>query len=107
MRNLSRFGRTDRDSAITAPRFVDVNTSTEIRRQLQRRQIENTIYANQTDLNFDFETGPVDHSLVTGLELSREEQDNRNGAQADNQPTTDLFDPDVGADPFGPMPGMW
>ena len=106
LRNLSRFGRTDRDSAITAPRFVDVDTSTEIRRNLQRRQIEHTIYANQTDLNFDFETGPLDHALVTGLELSREEQDNRNSAQSANQPTTDFFDPNPNASPLGPMPDI-
>ena len=106
LRNLSRFGRTDRDSAITAPRFVDVNTSTAIRRQLQRRQIEHQVLANQTDVNFEFETGPVGHALTAGLELSREEQENRNSAQDGNQPVTDLFNPDPNQPPFGPMPGI-
>ena len=36
-RDLFRYGRNYRNSAITAPRFVDANTSTLIRRQLQRR----------------------------------------------------------------------
>lgn len=106
LRNLSRFGRTDRDSAITAPRFVDVNTSTEIRRQLQRREMEHTIYANQTDLNFNFNTGKFEHDLNTGLELSREEQNNRNSAQDTNQPTTDLYNPNPGNNPLGPMPSI-
>ena len=106
IRNLSRFGLTDRDSAITAPRFDDVNNTTAIRRQLQRRQIEHQILANQTDLNFDFETGPVTHELVAGFELSREEQDNRNSAQFDNQPLTDLFDPNPGDKPLGSMPDI-
>lgn len=106
VRNLSRFGRTDRDSAITAPRFDDVNNTTAIRRQLQRRQIEHKIFANQTDANFDVDTGPVSHSLTGGLELSREEQDNRNSAQFTNQPLTDLFNPNPGDSPLGPMPDI-
>lgn len=106
LRNLSRFGLTERDSAITAPRFVDVNNSTAIRRQLQQREMEHRILANQTDVILDFETGRVEHELVAGFEISREEQNNRNSAQADNQPETDLFDPNPGDDPLGPMPGI-
>lgn len=106
LRNLSRFGRTERDSAITAPRFNSVNTSTAIRRQLQRRQIEHQVLANQTDVNFEFDTGPVGHALAAGLELSREEQDNRNSAQFAGQPLTDLFNPNPGDQPLGSMPGI-
>lgn len=106
LRNISRFGATDRDSAITAPRFDDVDNTTAIRRNLQRRQIDHAIYANQTDLNFDLETGPISHALAGGLEISREEQDNRNSAQNTNQPLTDLFNPNPGDAPFGPMPGI-
>ncbi|HYE31924.1 MAG TPA: TonB-dependent siderophore receptor [Methylomirabilota bacterium] len=110
LRNLSRFGATDRDSAITAPRFDNVNTSTLIRRQLQQRQMEHSVYANQTDVNFEFDTGPVGHALTGGLEVSRETQDNRNSAQFANQPLADLFDPNPGDAPLGPMPtitGPW
>jgi catecholate siderophore receptor len=106
LRNISRYGRTDRDSAITAPRFDDVNNSTAIRRQLQRRQIDHEIYANVTDVKFDLTTGPVEHAVVTGLEFSRESQDNRNSAQFDNQPLTDLFNPNPGDQPLGPMPDI-
>ena len=106
LRNVSRFGRNHRDSAITAPRFVDANTSTEIRRQLQRREIEHQVLANITDVNFELETGPVRHELVAGFEISREEQDNRNSAQNTNQPTTDVFDPNPGDNPLGSMPGI-
>jgi catecholate siderophore receptor len=106
LRNLSRFGLTERDSAITAPRFNDVNNSTAIRRQLQQRQIEHQILANYTDAIFELETGPVEHELVAGFEISREEQDNRNSAQFNNQPLTDLFNPNPGDEPLGAMPDI-
>ncbi|HKS37492.1 MAG TPA: TonB-dependent siderophore receptor [Verrucomicrobiae bacterium] len=107
LRNLLRFGKTERSSAITAPRFVDANTnSTDINRQLQRRAIDNEILANQTDLNVDFETGPVGHALVAGFEFGRELQDNRNSAQTTNQPIANLFFPNPNAAPFGPMPSI-
>jgi catecholate siderophore receptor len=105
LRNLFRYGTTDRNSAITAPRFVNANTnSTAINRQLQRRAINNDILADQTDLKIDFQTGPVRHALVAGFEFARELQDNRNSAQTTNQPIADLFFPNPNDQPFGPMP---
>ncbi len=50
VRNLTRWGRNVRDSVITAPRFVAVNTSTAINRQLQSRDMTDEILANQTNL---------------------------------------------------------
>jgi catecholate siderophore receptor len=68
--------------------------------------MEHQVFANQTDLNFKFETGPLEHALAGGLELSREEQNNRNGAQTANQPLADLFDPDPGQAPLASMPAI-
>lgn len=104
LRDQFRYGRTARDSAITAPRFANVNTSTLLNRQLQRRTMENDIYANQLDATAKFETGPVAHSLVGGFEFSQEDQRNRNSAQTTNQPQADLFFPNANALPLGPMP---
>ena len=116
LRNLTRLGSTHRDSAITAPRFVnfavvDPITNTTnifsdrlINRQLQRREMENDIFANQTDVRLNFGSGPIEHAVVTGLELSAEKQDNRNSAQATNQPRTDVFNPNPNDRPLGPMP---
>jgi catecholate siderophore receptor len=43
--------------------------------------------------------------VVTGIELSREDTDNRNSAQTTNQPAiTDFFSPDPNQRPLGPMP---
>lgn len=34
-------------------------------------------FINQTDLVFDFKTGPVEHKMLAGIEVSRQETDNR------------------------------
>ena len=57
LRNLTRYGETIRDSVITSPRFVSVNTSTAINRQLQSRDMIDDIVANQTNLTARFDTG--------------------------------------------------
>ena len=100
LRNVTRVGRTDRDSVITAPRFLSVNDSTALRRQLQSRDMEDGIVANQTNLSARFATGAVEHSVATGLELTRETSENfaRTGPDA---PAADLYAPN----PFAPYPG--
>jgi catecholate siderophore receptor len=60
---------------------------------------------NLTDFTFSFATGTVGHTLVSGLELSREKTANRNSAQTANQPQVpDFFYPNPNDRPFGPMP---
>jgi catecholate siderophore receptor len=86
-----------RDSAITAPRPPD--------RQLQQRRQGNELIANQTNLITRADWGGVEHRLVTGFDLSHEDTDNRNQAQATNQPPIlDVNHPDPGENPLGPMP---
>lgn len=98
LRNVTRYGATKRDSVITSPRFVS-NTSTDIRRtDVKFRDQKDTIVANQTNVLGHFAAGGVEHDIVTGLELSREESVNYPGAEfgPDNptSPNTDLFNPD-------------
>lgn len=100
LRNLFRYGRTYRDSLITAPRFLN-NTSTTIRRSDEKsRDQTDSIFANQTELISHFETFDLEHRLVTGIEYIHEVDTNR-----DRQPTgpdsppTDLFSPDP-SDPY-------
>lgn len=88
LRNLTRYGRTDRDSVITAPRFASVNTTNTINRQIQSRDQADSIAANQIDLTSRFETFRVEHTLVTGLEFSRETS--RNYARTGAVSTTTL-----------------
>ena len=92
LRNLTRYGRNDRDSVITAPRFASVNTSTAINRQLQSRDMVDTILANQTNGQARFSTGSLGHAVSLGLELAQETSENfaRSGPTA---PQADLYAP--------------
>jgi catecholate siderophore receptor len=103
VRNQLRYGRSKRDSVITAPRFADVNSPTlytQINRQLQSRDMLDTILSNQTNLTARFEAGSIRHAVVAGVELGREGSENflRAGPTA---PQADLFHPD----PDDPYPG--
>ncbi|MEP6914060.1 MAG: TonB-dependent siderophore receptor [Acidobacteriota bacterium] len=94
LRNQVRYGRTNRDSMITAPRFVS-NTSTDIRRtDWKSRDQTDEIAANQLDATARFRTAGVAHSLVTGIELSHEIDENRTRVETGPAaPDTDLFRP--------------
>jgi catecholate siderophore receptor len=102
LRNTTRYGVNRRDSVITAPRFVSVDTSTAINRQLQSRDMDDSIVANQTNVVSRFETGAVRHALAAGLEFTAETSENhaRSGPLA---PTADLYRP-TPSDPYaGPI----
>jgi catecholate siderophore receptor len=92
MRYLVRYGRTIRDSLITAPRFNDPN-STDVSRNLQSRDQEDTILANQIDFNGRFNTFGIQHALIAGVEYIREDSENflRAGPAA---PLANLRNPD-------------
>lgn len=102
VRNLTRWGRNVRDSVITAPRFVAVNTSTALTRQLQSRDMTDDILANQTNLTTRVSTGPVGHAVTAGLEFSSEGSVNyaRTGPAA---PTADLYHPNPNEAYTGPI----
>jgi catecholate siderophore receptor len=95
LRSIVRGGRTKRDSLITSPRF-ESNSSTTIRRtDWKSRDQSDGIVASQTDLTSRFRTGPLGHTLVTGVEIARETSTNWNRIeQGGTQPSTDLFNPD-------------
>lgn len=96
-RNVLRYLESGRSSAITAPRPPN--------RQLQRRDMQTENITNLTDVTIDFSTGAIKHTVVTGLELSRETTEGRNSAQTANQPQiSDFFNPNPNLLPLGPMP---
>lgn len=95
LRNITRIGRSTRDSVITAPRFVDDST-TDINRTAKTRDSEDTIAANVTDVTARFSSGSVAHTVVAGLELSQEESINR-ARTATNGDPADLYEPDFHA----------
>ncbi|MGE0447219.1 MAG: TonB-dependent siderophore receptor [Vicinamibacterales bacterium] len=99
LRTVARYGRTDRDSLITAPRFAS-NASTDVRRtDWKSRDQADAITAGQADLTTRFDTGRIGHTVVSGVEVARETSENWTRAElGGEQPNTDLFNPD----PFQP-----
>lgn len=98
LRSVTRYGETHRNSAITAPRPPN--------RQLQRREMRNETFVNQTGLTARRSTGPVTHGLSTGFEIGRETIFSRNSGQTTNQPQTNIRQPNPNDLPFGPMPAI-
>lgn len=90
LRNQFRFANSSRDSIATPPRFAN-NDSTAINRELRSWQTDDKVWDNQTDLLARFNTGGVEHALVTGADFTRE-NNVRNTRTAPNMLTT-LFDP--------------
>ncbi len=86
LRNQFRFANSSRDSMATPPRFAS-NNSTVINREMRSWITEDKVYDNQTDFIARFATGKVEHSLVTGVNFTRE-NNTRVTRTAGNMPTT-------------------
>jgi catecholate siderophore receptor len=85
LRNLTRFGRNRLDLVVTPPRAATADNAASdpgfdpTRPQMRRtdtkyRNLDDRTVTNQTDLTTMFRTGRARHTLVTGLELTREDQ---------------------------------
>lgn len=92
LRNLTRWGEAERDSIITAPRFLGDN-STLIRRTAKLRDSEDSIFANATDLTGTVGSADALHTLVFGAEFSMEDSTNIARTATDGA-LADLWDPD-------------
>ena len=86
LRNQLRFANSSRDSIATPPRFAN-NNSTAINRELRSWQTEDEVWDNQTDFIARFSTGKVEHALVSGLDITRE-NNTRKTRTAPNMLTT-------------------
>ena len=95
LRNLTRWGESRRDSIITAPRFL-ANDATLVRRTAKTRDSADEILTNVTDLVARLDAGGVQHTLLAGVELAREESSNLARSASDGD-LADLFDPDFRA----------
>ncbi|MCW1883137.1 TonB-dependent siderophore receptor [Luteolibacter flavescens] len=96
LRTTLRYGRNDRDSVTTAPRFAAINdttpatnpTTTTLNQQFQSRdQLDEALFG-QADLRYDFSTGSIEHNLVGGFEVGREKS--RNYGRSVYDPATGL-----------------
>ncbi len=95
LRNLTRFGRTYRDSVITAPRFVSGSSDVIRRSDWKSRDQTDEVFSNQTHLNTELTTGPVNHALSAGIEITRETEKNYTRVEDPNTvlPDTDVYSP--------------
>ena len=86
LRNQLRYSNSSRDSIATPPRFAN-NNATTINRELRSFIAKDEVWDNQTDLTGFFNTGAIQHSIVTGFALTHENnlRQNRTGP---NSPTT-------------------
>lgn len=91
--NITRYGVTDRDSMITAPRF-EATDSTDIRRSDEKyRDDRNEILSNQTNLVVELD-GRFNHRLLLGMEfVSERETRHTRVPTGPDSPSTDLWMP--------------
>lgn len=97
LRNTTRWGRNKDDYlALTVGSITSTDPDPKnwtISRLGTAKQLENEILTNQTNLSTKFKTGNVEHSLSTGLELTREEQTNYGLNKVGTIPAVNLYNP--------------
>lgn len=101
IRGLLRYGRTHRDSIITAPRFVSDDTTDIRRTDWKSRDQVDEIFAAVLDANIRFDTGSLGHTVVTGVDYTQENSDLRGRTTNNGGPDTDLYSPSAGSKNFG------
>ncbi len=101
--NQTRIARTDRRTDFTMPYSYNNAAGTTVRQERTLYDRENFSFSNVTNLSYEFETGPLEHTLSAGLEFSREDADARRYGSTNR--TTSAADPNN--DPAGfPVPAF-
>lgn len=90
-RSQFRYGRSTRDSITSAPRFAS-NDNLVINRNGPSWITEDNIWDSQTDLRAHFSTGKLEHAVVIGAAITRENNKRQNRTVA-GTPTTTLYAP--------------
>ncbi|XQW84519.1 TonB-dependent receptor [Thalassotalea piscium] len=102
IRAQARVGSVERQSITTAPRYIDITTSTDIKMSDEKtRDTKNSLAAVQLDLIGEYTLNGYTHNLVTGVEFANENYkrwayvaltaDNLN----DEPVLNDLYNPDA------------
>lgn len=86
--NQMAWGKVDRTYTVSTPSgTTPTGAGTYRRLRGPSRDSTNEILSNQTNVTFKFNTGIIEHSLVTGLEYSKEKLDLKSGSLANALPT--------------------
>jgi len=73
LRLQARVGSVARKGVVTAPRFFNQKTGTDVRQSDEKtRDTKNSLAAVQLDLVAEYQTGGIKHNLVTGIEWAQE-----------------------------------
>lgn len=73
LRAQARVGSVNRESIVTAPRFIDLETSTDVRLSDEKtRDTKDSLIAVQLDLIGEYDLAGLTHNVVTGIELANE-----------------------------------
>ncbi len=104
LRNLTRYSDNHRLAVVTvmqnATAFDPLTGLVTRSRQINERINRN--FTNQTNLNFEFRTGSLSHSMSTGVEYATEKQISPGRTGAGTAPPTSIYDPN----PFDPVTGF-
>lgn len=114
IRNVTRYGKTHMDRTLTGLNTGSTGISTvgpqsawTVNLSRQRVDQENSILANQTSLNTEFNAGGMEHSLAAGVELLHEKQTNFTHSAAPATTPANLYNPNPyrAMGNFGPRTG--
>jgi len=104
LRNFSRYSDNHRLAVVTAiqnPAAFNPATG-QVTRARQINERINRNFTNQTNLNFEFRTGSLSHSMSTGVEFANEKQISPGRTGAGTAPLADLYNPN----PHDPITGF-
>jgi catecholate siderophore receptor len=104
LRNLARYSDNHRFAVVTAiqnPAAFNPATG-QVTRSRQINERINRNFTNQTNLNFEFRTGSLSHSMSTGVEYAKEKQIVPGRTGAGTAPPADIYNPN----PRDPVSGF-
>ncbi|WCF27655.1 catecholate siderophore receptor Fiu [Xylella fastidiosa] len=104
LQNTLRWGRNEQSYLLTSyrgnvenlitPDLADPSTWTINREIPIFKNQTNTILTNQTNLNLTLKTGPIEHNIATGMELTRERMQGYGISSSGRWPAANLYHPD-------------
>ncbi|MFL9878241.1 catecholate siderophore receptor Fiu [Herbaspirillum rhizosphaerae] len=107
LQNTTRYGRTHQNYLLTSfmgsaanlvtPNPADLSTWTVARSNPTIKDQTNTILTNQTYVTANLQSGDIKHTLMGGLELTQEKQDNVGYDTSGSLPAANLYNPNPNA----------
>ncbi len=93
LRHQMRVGLTTNEYVVSAPEGPNFTAGT-VNASAKSRNQDNTSWSSQTDLTWDFATGSLDHTLVSGIEVSRDRAKNRGYTVTPTSVSQNIYSPD-------------